>query len=618
VERGGYFLRFEPFRRLSAFLARINLRVTDAFYLNLLAVIIGLLVGLFVYLFKGAVNWASELIRGDGSYVDLFAWLDIQLRGDNSLGQAALFHDHHWLVYLIPPLGGLLVGLIFRKWGRHRQFRGVSAVIESVARRGGRLNLRKGSLELLNSGISIASGLSVGMEGPIVVAGGTIGSNIAQAFKLSPARTRVLLASGAAAGISAVFNAPIAGFFFALELILGDFRKKAVAPIVLASVSANVTLKAMTGGEPVFDLPTYALSHWTESLNFILLGLICGLVAYTFAQTLQYCDHIFPRWRIYPPLKPMIGGVIVSGIALMFPEILGTGHHTVEALINGHLPINALAWNISILYLLCLCFAKLIATAVTLGSGAAGGKFAPSLFMGATIGGVFGFIAEGLHPSLDAAAYSLVAMATIFGSIAQAPLTVILLVFEMTGNYTLIVPMMAAGVVSQVVFYSLRKDGVFTHKLARLGIKFGRGKDLSILEAIPVSQVMHKGVETISADDSLESIRRRFEETEHHGFPVVDDKGVLCGIITTSDLIRHRSAPARATARVVCTSIVYSLQESDDCHKAIAFLEDYHIGRVPVVDAAGRPVGILTRTDIVGAYKLALQIKQQELSEAGE
>jgi CIC family chloride channel protein len=270
-------------------------------------------------------------------------------------------------------------------------------------------------------------------------------------------------------------------------------------------------------------------------------------------------------------------------------------------------------------YLLALCFAKLLATSVTLGSGAAGGKFAPSLFMGSTIGGVFGFVlaSQPWNLATDPAAYALVGMATIFGSIAQAPLTVILLVFEMTGSYKMILPMLAAGVLSQVVFYSLRKEGVFTHKLSLMGVKFGRGKDLNILEAIPVSRVMHTNVETIPADEPLGSVRQRFQDSPHHGFPVVDKEGRLCGMITTSDLTHHYGDPEGERARAICTGTVYSLKVTDDCHRAIALLEDYHIGRVPVLDSEGRPVGIITRTDIVGAYKLALQLRQQELDEAG-
>lgn len=624
MHRGGFFQRFEPIRQFSALLARTNLHVGDAFYINLLAVIAGFLVGLFVYLFKGFVNWGCQLIRGNEELFALFNSLESLVRGDQGSTQLPLFVGHRWVIYLLPPLGGLLVGLIFRFWDPQRRFRGVSIVMESVARRGGRLSMRKGVIEMATSAVSIISGLSVGVEGPIVVGGGWIGSQIAQLFRLSAARVRVLLACGSAAGISAVFNAPIAGFFFALELILGDFRKKAVAAIVLSSASANITIQALTGGEPIFKLPVYTMGNWSEILNYVVLGLICGLVAYTFAQTLQYCDYIFPRWRIFPPLRPMFGGIIISCLAFFFPEILGTGHHTVQLLINGHFPpeahlVHKLTWQIPVLYLLALCFAKLVATSVTLGSGGAGGKFAPSLFMGSTIGGVFGFLlaSQPWNLTTDPAAYALVGMATIFGSIAQAPLTVILLVFEMTGSYKMILPMLAAGVLSQVVFYSLRKEGVFTHKLSLMGVKFGRGKDLNILEAIPVSRVMHTNVETIPVNEPLGQVRQRFHDSPHHGFPVVDEAGKLCGMITTSDLTHHSQDSPGAQAREICTGTVYSLNVQDDCHRAIALLEDYHIGRVPVVDDEGRAVGIITRTDIVGAYKLALQLRQQELDEAG-
>lgn len=588
-------------------MARRNIRLSDAFYLNFLAVIIGMLVGLFAFAFKFVVVYGGDLIRGDGAG-----------------HQIALFSEHRWLILVMPALGGLIVGLIFRLFQRRRRFRGVAAVMESVARRGGKLSIRRGAFELLNTAIGMVSGLSVGMEGPIVVAGSTTGSNIASAFHLSAARRRVLLACGAAAGISAVFNAPIAGFFFALELILGDFAKKAVAAIVLASVSGNVTIQMLTKQEPVFKLPSYEVIHLAEIANYAALGIICGLVAYAFAQFLHKCDSFFPHLKLYPPFRTMLGGLLVGAIAFIFPEILGTGHHTVETLLNGHFPPSQhlaswLRWDNMYLYLIALAFAKLAATSITLGSGAAGGKFAPSLFIGATIGAVFGTVVHnlGLTPTENPAAYALVGMAAIFGSIAQVPLAVILLVFEMTRDYHLILPMMVAGIMSQVVFYSLRKEGVFTHKLSQMGVKFGRGKDLNILEAIPVGKVMHLGVETINANDSLAQIKARFSETQHHGFPIVDASGKLCGMFTTSDLVAHKADAPDSTAFDLCTRDVFKLKKDDNCHEAIAILEDHHIGRIPVVDSDGKPVGIITRTDIIGAYKLALQQRAKELEEEG-
>ena len=240
MELSGYFSRFRFFRQLGALLGNRNIKLSDNFYLNLLAVITGILVGLLVYAWSWMLEAGNGFLRGDGDYP-----------------QWPLIADHHWLVLLFPPIGGLLVGILFRHWGRHRRFRGVSAVIESVARRGGRLSLRKNGVEFVGSTIGIISGLSVGPEGPIVSAGSTIGSNVSRFFGLSAARTRVLLASGAAAGISAVFNAPIAGFFFALELILGDFSKKAVAAIVLASVSANVTMLGLMGERRIYEVEAY-------------------------------------------------------------------------------------------------------------------------------------------------------------------------------------------------------------------------------------------------------------------------------------------------------------------------------------------------------------------------
>lgn len=605
MELSGYFSRFRFFRQLGALLGNRNIKLSDNFYLNLLAVITGILVGLLVYAWSWMLEAGNGFLRGDGDYP-----------------QWPLIADHHWLVLLFPPLGGLLVGILFRHWGRHRRFRGVSAVIESVARRGGRLSLRKNGVEFVGSTFGIISGLSVGPEGPIVSAGSTIGSNVSRFFGLSAARTRVLLASGAAAGISAVFNAPIAGFFFALELILGDFSKKAVAAIVLASVSANVTMLGLMGERRIYEVEAYGKVPLAEMWVFIVLGLVCGLVAVGFAECLHFLENRFNNWRILPPVKPMVGGILVSLSALFFPEVMGTGHDTVESLINGtRLPdpqlLSAINWLSPVPYLILLCLFKVIATSVTLGSGAAGGKFAPSLFMGATLGGAFGLLlaSSSLVGTAEPGVYAIVGMATIFGSIAQAPLSVVLMVFEMSGNYTLILPMLIAGTLSQVMFYSVRKKGVFTHKLAKLGVQFGRGKDLNILEAIPVTRAMHRGVETIVKDTPLSEVRGIFEDSQHHGFPVVDTDGMLCGMVTTSDLSSHADEAADASVYAICSHKLFYLKHTDNCHTAIAMLEDNHIGRIPVLDKDGKPYGIITRSDIIGAYKLALQIRREELEE---
>jgi chloride channel protein, CIC family len=602
---GGDFNQFAFLRKIPQLLKHTNVRLTEAFYLNFIAAAIGLLVAVFAYVFKGTVYYFGDLIRGDSTG-----------------NQLPFFHEFPVLVYLIPPLGGLLVGAVFRRWGRHRQFHGISAVIESVARRGGKLDLKRNAVELLASALTLISGMSVGMEGPVVTGGSTIGANVSDVFHLSAARRRTLLAAGAAAGLSAVFNAPIAGFFFALELILGDFNKKAIAPIVLASVSANITMSALTGGEPLFTLPSYGLINSIEMVNYIILGILCGLVSYLFAELLLRLESLFARWRIYPPLKPAVGGALVSLTAVFFPEILGNGESTIQRLLNGHYPASQhlwpqLIWSAPLLYLLFLCLAKVLATSLTLGSGASGGKFMPALFMGAALGGVFGVAVNqlGWIQTEAPAAYALVGMAAIFGAIAQAPLAIILMVFEMTSNYTIILPMLATGVVSQVVFYSLRREGVFTHQLAKLGVKFGRGKDLNILEAIPVTRVMHAGVDTVALDEPLSEIRQRFQRTEHRGFPVLDGEGKLYGILTTSDLARQREDKLGLCAGNICTHPVHSVGEEDNCHTAIALLEDYNIGRVPVVGEDGRPVGIITRTDIVGAYKLALQERERELAD---
>ena len=354
---------------------------TETQFLILLSVFVGAATGL------GAIGFVALIEYFNG----LFFGLTDQMLTE-MVGSAAGVGFKFWLP-LIPMLGGLLVGPLVYRFASEAKGHGVPEVMNAVARLGGIIRARVAAVKALASAICIGSGGSAGREGPIIQIGSAIGSTIGQVFRLAGDRVKILVGCGAAAGISAVFNAPIAGVFFSLEIILGDFAIKTFAPVIVSSVVASVVSRSVFGNHPAFDVPDYSLVSAWEIPLYAAMGTVLAFVSVLFTRTLVICETFFERLKITDWTKPALGGLLLGVIAIFFPQILADGYQTIRLTLFG---------EVGIVLMLVLIFAKILATSMTLGSGNSGGIFAPSLFMGAVAGGAFGYMVHFLFPGVTA------------------------------------------------------------------------------------------------------------------------------------------------------------------------------------------------------------------------
>ncbi|MDP7554716.1 MAG: chloride channel protein, partial [Nitrospinota bacterium] len=392
---------------------------------------------------------------------------------------------------LIPMAGGLIIGPLSHFFPTEAKGHGVPEVMQSIALKNGIIKPRTILLRTFASAVCIGSGGSAGREGPIVQIGSSIGSALGQLFNMSAERIKILVGCGAAGGIAATFNAPLAGVIFSMEIILGVFSISTFTPIVISSVTATVVAHAFHGNTPAFIVPSYQIVSYWEIIFYIILGLLSGLIAWFYIVTLYWSEDYFEKKiNIHPVLKPAIGGLLIGCLAIFLPQIMGNGYEAMDMALNGQM-----VWYITFI----LIFMKIIATSITLGSGGSGGVFAPSLFIGAMLGGTFGSLVHFIFPDITATkgAYALVGMGSVIAAAAHAPMTNILILFELTNDYKIILPIMASCIIATSVVRYLSKDSIYTLKLRRRGINIQQGREVSIMGSIKVGDVMDRKVETI-------------------------------------------------------------------------------------------------------------------------
>lgn len=561
-----------------------------------LAILVGLSAAAGVWLFKRLIELAQAFF-----FTELAGWLA-------PLGR--------WTVVLFPLIGGLLVGLIVHFLIKPERHHGVAGIIESVALGGGRLPYRSIPAKTAAAVLSIGSGASVGPEDPSVQIGANLGSLFGQVTKLSEERVRTLVAAGSAAGIAAAFNAPIAGVFFALEIILGEIATPSLGMLLLASVVSAVFTQAVSGAEPAFHVPAYAFHSAWELLFYLVLGLCAGLISALYIRLLFLSQDLFHAWRFPNWLKPMLAGLLVGALGIFLPQIFGVGYASIEAVLQRS---NTVLW-----LLLALMAAKLVLTPVSIGGGFVGGVFAPSLFMGAMLGGAFGVAANTLFPTLEIvpAAFAMVGMAAVLAGAIHAPLTAILLLFEMTNDYRIILPLMFAVVIASLVSRLIQKDSVYIHSLARKGVRIQRGRDVEVLDGIRVEEVMQTDYPTLREDESLLSAAKRMVRMDTYGLPVLTSKGELCGILTLQDINRtgeHFGGAAR-TVGAVCNRSLHVAFPDESLGVVLHRMSIHDVGRLPVVSRqdARRLLGIIRRSDAVRAYDMALRRNTELRHRAGQ
>ena len=559
------------------------LRTSDASYFLIFSILVGLGGGFGAIFFRWLIHRFSDLFFVSGR--ELLSFMG------------------GYYVIIVPAIGGLIVGPLIHFFAREAKGHGVPEVISAMVIRGGRIRPRVGFVKALASSICIGSGGSVGREGPIIQIGSAIGSGIGQLFRLTEQKTKTLVACGAAAGIAATFNAPLGGIFFALEVILREYGLRNFSSVVLSSVTATVISRHFLGDYPAFHMPPFELYSIGDLAYYFVFGLLTALTAWLFIKILYGTEDLFDALKIPEYVKPAIGGLIIGGIGIYFPQIFGVGYETIETSIKGGMAL----WVI-----IALVPLKILATSVTLGSGGSGGIFAPSLFIGALLGESFGHLVNLVFPAsvIPPGAYALVGMAAVFAGTAHAPISAILLLFEMTGNYKILAPLMVTCVISAILVRWMTKNSIYTLKLVRQGIDINQYRESDLMDAITVSDAMIQDTITVLESETVRDVGLKIKSTSHRGFPVLGNDGRLVGVVTRKDINRALSKrhPDEQVSEIM--SMDLTVCYPNESLKAVLHkMAVRNIGRVPVVgrDDPEHIIGLITRKSIISAYNKALE-----------
>jgi CIC family chloride channel protein len=485
---------------------------TSRFGLVIMALVVGVGGGFGAVGFRWLIGATTWLVTGHD-----------QFGAQGRIASTHLPWFGYWFLLLIPAVGGVLYGPLIYRFAREARGHGVPEVMIAVAENGGRIRPQVTVVKAIASAVCIGFGGSVGREGPIVQIGSALASGLGQVVHVSESRLRILVACGAAAGISATFNAPITGVFFGFELILREFSIDAVFALILSSVMSDILGQAFFGSGPIFSQMPHdlVLGGGTNYLLVAVLGLLASLVGVAFKTVLYKTEDICDSmWKSRPEwLRPVIGGVALGAVLLALPQMYGVGYPVMNRAVAGHYVL----W-----FLIILVVAKMIATSLTIGIGGSGGVFAPSLFIGATFGTAFGVIAQHLFgPGVGSPAiYGVLAMGAVFAGATQAPLTSIASVLEMTGNFTLSLPVMLAVGISVGVSKRLTYGTIYTTKLLRRGTYIDRPKPSSLLQVLTVADVMQPLV--VDAPEAVSTTPPGSDGVEPSGTPSwLDGLGVI-------------------------------------------------------------------------------------------
>lgn len=528
--------------------------------------------------------------------LNLAQWLAI---GSTALPMQILPHLRWYHVLLVPVAGGLIVGPLVRLLAPEAEGHGVPEVIEAVMVGGGRIRKRVAVVKSIASAVTIGTGGSVGREGPIVQIGAAIGSTIGQLARLPSDQLKTLAACGSAGGIAAVFNAPIAGAFFALEVVAGNFAMPSFGPVILSSVLATVISRAYFGDHPAFVVQPYAVEHGAEIAAYVGLGLFCGVVAAAFVWVLDRFESAAPRVPIPKIWRPAAGGLVLGAMLLAIPEVYGVGYSTMDAVLRGDL-----SWR----SLVVLLPAKMFATSLTLASGGSGGVFLPSLFIGSVAGGLYGIAAAALLPvSAGPGAYALVGMAGVLSAATHSPITAMILLFEVTGDYKIILPVMIVVTLSSMIGRALKEDSLYTLKLSRRGIALHRREDL-IMRMHTVGEIMQPPGPVLTDRTPVADTVRCFLEHEAVNLYVVDAEGKLAGGISIHDIKHPELADLGllVLARDIAEPDIHKVAPGDtlaDCMDHFILSEH---DELPVVAADGTLAGVVSRRDVLRVYSSEL------------
>ena len=578
---------------------------------SFLGVLVGLVAGLGALTLYFGANAVEHLMLGKlGNY-------HLPTEGIGGIAHIAdltitrLAMEHRWFLFLIPAIGGIVSGWLVYTYAPEAEGHGTDAAVDAFHQKGGYIRTRVPIIKALASIATIGTGGSAGREGPIAQIGAGFGSYLAGRLGLNNNDRRILLLAGMAGGIGATFRAPLGGALFAVEVLYREteFEYEGLVPCIISSIVAYSMFGAVTGWQPLLATPLFHFENPWELLSFFLLSLFCAALGRVYVRVFYGTRALFARLPISRKWKPAVGGLAVGCLAMFVPQVLGSGYGWVQAALYGKLAI----W-----IMLVLALAKIVATSLTISSGGSGGVFAPSLVIGAMLGGTFGVGADMLFPGLvqDPRAYVLVGMAGFFASVSKTPIATLIMVSELTGNYKLLAPLMLVCVVAMAVF---RRDTIYENQVAtRIDSPAHLGDFIvDVLEGIRVSDLADHGRRPsfISESLNLHEILQEIAHAEGAYYPVVNEAGLMCGIFSVNDIRRilHEDLPPELIlARDIAISQVVVIRPNEPLTQALRKLASRGLEEIPVVSEEDdrKVLFMLSRRAVLARYTKELELKR--------
>jgi len=562
---------------------------------SLLAAAIGLVAGVIAFVLYKLIGLVTNLFF-------FHRWsTDFSSAQHNHLG---------WMVIVTPVIGGLIVG-VMAKYGTSKiKGHGIPEAMEAVLFNRSRIAPRVAILKPISAAIAIGTGGPFGAEGPIIQTGGAIGSLVGQAFHTTAVERKVLLACGAAAGMSATFNTPIAGVILAIELLLFEFKSRSFIPLVIASTLATAVHMQLMGLGAMFQVGPMDFAIPRGLPFYLALGAICGLAAVGFSKVLYWVEDLFEKLPFDEMWWPAIGALGLGIIGFFVPRVLGVGYDTIGDILNGQL-----AWKLLLIVLL----AKAAALAVSLGSGTSGGLLAPCFMWSAAMGGIFAMVANHFLPGahLSPGAFALVAMGAVFGAASRATFTFIIFAFEITRDYNSVLPLMLVSVIADgIAMLLMPNSSIMTEKLARRGLRVHQDYETDVLSQTRVADTMEQELPAIPAGTTVGTLAERIAQHDpavarHEALLILDEAGKLSGIITRGDLLRalDKDSSGAITVQEAGSTRLVVIHPDELVSEAAAKMLRNDVGRLPVVDRTDhrKVVGYLGRSGVMAARLRRLQ-----------
>lgn len=503
---------------------------------------------------------------------------------------------------VIAPMVGAAVVALLARWSPIIRGHGIPEAMESVLRNQSRIAPRTAFTKPVSAAVAIGTGGPFGAEGPIIVTGGSLGSLVGQMVDVSPSERKILLASGAAAGMAATFGAPLAAVVLAIELLLFEFSRRALVPLVVATSVAGGVHHAIFEAGPFFAVPAHDFAGLETLPLYAVLGLACGLLAVVISRGLFVTEALFRRLPVHEFFHPIIGAVGFGLVGLLVPRALGVGYDAIDGILAGDIAVVALA---------TLLVAKLVAWWIALGSGTSGGTLAPVLLISGAFGALLGTGMAELGLAANAGAFALVAMSATFGAAARAPLTSIVFLFELTRDYNAILPLMLATVIAELLAAALLRDSLMTERLSRRGIRVQADYEADVLRSTPVGDVMTTHVATLPADASVRQALAQYGHGSHSAYPLMDHNGACVAIVARSDLLAALDEDETRPLYDIASADVITIRPDATCLTALQRILDENVEHLPVVRDSVL-VGICTRTDLLRARGRQLREEQRQ------